>query len=187
MSESGFTLFDTAIGACGIAWGRRGILGVQLPERDAAATRARLARRFPEAGEAPAPADVLQAIERIQALVRGEASDLSDVALDMEGVPDFCRRVYEVAKAIPAGATLTYGEVAARLGEPGAARDVGQALGRNPFPIIVPCHRVVAASGKAGGFSARGGVATKLRLLMIENARPDGEPTLFDRERMGAV
>jgi len=77
--------------------------------------------------------------------------------------------------------------VAARLGDPGAARDVGQALGKNPFPIIVPCHRVVAASGKAGGFSARGGVATKLQLLMIENARPQGEPTLFDRERMGAV
>jgi methylated-DNA-[protein]-cysteine S-methyltransferase len=105
----------------------------------------------------------------------------------MDRVPDFCRRVYAVAQNIAAGATLTYGEVAAQLGDPSAARDVGQALGKNPFPIVVPCHRVVAARGKAGGFSAMGGVATKLRLLTIENARPGGESTLFDRERMGAV
>jgi methylated-DNA-[protein]-cysteine S-methyltransferase len=187
MNERGFALFDTAIGACGVAWGPRGVIGVQLPERDEAATRNRLARRFPEAREAATPPEVQQIADNIAALLRGEARDLSGVALDMDGVPDFWRRVYEVAQKIPAGATLTYGEVAARLGEAGAVRDVGQALGKNPFPIIVPCHRVVAASGKAGGFSARGGVATKLRLLMIENGRPQGQPTLFDRERMGAV
>ena len=187
MNERGFALFDTTIGPCGIAWGPRGIIGVQLPERDEAATRNRLARRFRNAREAATPPEVQQIVDSITALLRGEARDLTGVLLDMDGVPDFCRRVYAVAQKIPAGATLTYGEVAARLGEPGAARDVGQALGKNPFPIVVPCHRVVAASGKAGGFSARGGVAIKLRLLTIENARPQGEPTLFDRERMGAL
>jgi methylated-DNA-[protein]-cysteine S-methyltransferase len=105
------------------------------------------------------------------ALLRGEARDLSAIALDMDGLPSFQRRVYEAARAIPPGETLSYGEVAARLGAPGSARAVGQALGRNPFAIVVPCHRVLAAGGKAGGFSANGGVATKLRLLALEGAR----------------
>ena len=112
----------------------------------------------------------------------GAAVDLSTVPLDMERVPAFERRVYEVARTIPPGQTLTYGEVAARLGDPGAAREVGQALGRNPFAVIVPCHRVVAAGGKTGGFSATGGVTTKLRLLEIERARLRSEPTLFDQD-----
>jgi methylated-DNA-[protein]-cysteine S-methyltransferase len=102
------------------------------------------------------------------------------VALDMEGVPPFHRRVYEIARTIPPGATLSYGDVAARLDAPGAARAVGQALGRNPFALVVPCHRVLAARGKAGGFSARGGVATKLRLLALEGARPADQPALFE-------
>jgi len=117
------------------------------------------------------------------ALLRGEASDLSAVALDLSGVEPFARRVYEVARTIAAGGTLTYGEIAARLGDRALARDVGQALGQNPFPLIVPCHRVLAAGGKAGGFSANGGVATKLRLLSIEGARLTDEPTLFDGDR----
>src|SRR5215467_3165573 len=146
MTEHGFALFDTDIGRCGIAWGARGITGVQPPE----------------AREAPPPADVRRVIDGIVALLRGEARDLSAAALDMDGVPEFDRRVYEVARDIAPGATLSYGEIAAQLGERGLARDVGQALGRNPFPIIVPCHRVLAAGGKAGGFSANGGVTTKL-------------------------
>jgi methylated-DNA-[protein]-cysteine S-methyltransferase len=165
---TGLALFDTAIGCCGIAWGPRGITGVQLPEGSAPATRARLLRRFPEAREAPPPPDTQRAIDGIVALLRGERSALDGVALDMEGVPEFNRRVYEVARTIPWGATLSYGEIAKRLGDPAAARDVGQALGRNPFAIVVPCHRVLAAGGKWGGFSARGGVATKRRLLSIE-------------------
>ena len=180
MTEHGFALFDTDIGPCGIAWGARGITGVQLPEASEAKTRARLLRRYPHAREAPPPADVRRVIDGIVALLRGEASDLSAAALDMDGVPEFDRRVYELARAIAPGATLSYGEIAVRLGERGLARDVGQALGRNPFPIIVPCHRVLAAGGKAGGFSANGGVTTKLRLLTIERARTSDAPTLFD-------
>jgi methylated-DNA-[protein]-cysteine S-methyltransferase len=183
MMEHGFALFDTDIGPCGIAWGARGVTGVQLPEASEARTRARLVRRYPQAREAPPPADVRRVIDGIVALLRGEASDLSAAALDMDGVPEFDRRVYEVARDIAPGATLSYGEIAARLGERGLARDVGQALGRNPFPLIVPCHRVLAAGGKAGGFSANGGVTTKLRLLTIERARTSDAPTLFDGDR----
>jgi methylated-DNA-[protein]-cysteine S-methyltransferase len=168
---TGFALFDTAIGWCGIAWGPRGIVGVQLPEGSAPATRARLLRRFPDAGEAPPPPEARRAIGDITALLRGEPKALDNVPLDMEGVPEFNRRVYEVARTIPWGATLSYGEIAKRLGDPGVARDVGQALGQNPFAIVVPCHRVLAAGGKWGGFSARGGVSTKRRLLSIEAAQ----------------
>jgi methylated-DNA-[protein]-cysteine S-methyltransferase len=168
---TGFALFETAIGWCGIAWSPRGIAGVQLPEGSAPATRARLLRRFPDGREALPPAHAQRAIDGIGALLRGEPSTLDEVALDMEGVPEFNRRVYEVARAIPWGATLSYGEIARRLGDPAAARDVGQALGQNPFAIVVPCHRVLAAGGKWGGFSARGGVSTKRRLLSIEGAQ----------------
>ena len=181
MTEHGFALFDTDIGPCGIAWGGRGVTGVQLPEASEARTRARLVRRYPHAREAPPPADVRRVIDGIVALLRGEASDLSAAALDMDGVSEFDRRVYDVARRITPGATLSYGEIAVRLGERGLARDVGQALGRNPFPLIVPCHRVLAAGGKAGGFSANGGV--KLRLLTIERARTSDAPTLFDGDR----
>ena len=177
--DTGFALFDTAIGPCGIAWNDRGVAGVQLPEGSPDETRARLRRRFPEAREAPPPARVQRAIDGVGALLRGEPSELDAVTLDMDGVPPFHRRVYEVARTIPAGTTLSYGEVAARLGEPGAALDVGQALGQNPFAIIVPCHRVLAANGKVGGFSARGGIRTKLRLISSERAGGHGALPLF--------
>lgn len=180
-----FTLFDTAIGRCAIAWAARGIVGVQLPEASDEQTRARLLRRQPEAREAPPPPEVQDAIGQIQALLRGEASDLAAIPLDMDGVPDFHRRVYAVARTTPPGTTLTYGAVAARLDAPGAARAVGRALGENPFAIVVPCHRVLGAGGKTGGFTADGGVATKLRMLSIERAQigaagPRAEPGLFD-------
>jgi methylated-DNA-[protein]-cysteine S-methyltransferase len=180
MTAQDFALFDTNIGRCGIAWSARGIAGVQLPEASEAKTRARLTRRYPHAREAPPPADVCRAIDAITSLLRGEPRDLSAVALDMEGIPEFDRGVYEAARGIVAGATVSYGELAARVGERGLAREVGQALGRNPFPIIVPCHRILATGGKAGGFSANGGVATKLCLLTIERARTSDAPTLFD-------
>jgi methylated-DNA-[protein]-cysteine S-methyltransferase len=173
-----FTLFDTVIGRCGIAWSERGLAGVQLPEACEPETRARVLQRFPGAREAPPPPVVQCALDGIVALLRGEARDLSTVALDMDGVPPFHRRVYEVARTIPPGATLSYGDIAARLGARGSARAVGQALGRNPFAIIVPCHRVLAAGGKAGGFSAHGGITTKLRLLAIESAQANGSPSL---------
>ncbi|MGK3990483.1 methylated-DNA--[protein]-cysteine S-methyltransferase [Sorangium sp. So ce136] len=176
MTAHGFTLFDTAIGRCGLAWGGRGVAFVQLPEARDSETRARVLQRLPGALEAPPPPDVQRALDGIVALLRGEASDLSVIALDMERVPPFHRRVYEVARTIPPGATLTYGDIAGRLGAPGSARAVGQALGRNPFPIVVPCHRVLAAGGKVGGFSGSGGVTTKLRLLAIEGAQASGAP-----------
>jgi methylated-DNA-[protein]-cysteine S-methyltransferase len=181
MTAQGFALFETAIGRCAIAWGERGVVGVQLPEASEARTRARMRRRFPDAIEAPPPPAVARAIEGITALLQGEAIDLSAVALDMAQVPAFERRVYEVARTIPPGATLAYGDIAARLGVPGEARAVGQALGQNPFPLVVPCHRVLAAGGKVGGFSANGGIATKLRLLSIEGARTSAEPSLFEK------
>jgi methylated-DNA-[protein]-cysteine S-methyltransferase len=171
-----FTLFDTALGRCGIAWGPRGISAVQLPEADEQALRRRLARTMPSAHESPPPPEVQNAIDAIVALLDGEPRDLATVALDMERLPEFNRRVYAVARAVPPGGTITYGEIAERIGERGAAQAVGQALARNPFPIIVPCHRVLAAGGALGGFSARGGVATKRRMLAIEGA---GAPTLF--------
>lgn len=168
--SSAFALFDTPVGRCGIVWGDRGVSGVQLPEAGGEArTRARVRRRFPEAHEVSPPPEVQEAIAGIVDLLHGVASNLTTVVLDMAGVPEFNRRVYEVARSIPPGATLTYGEVAARLGDRGAARAVGRALGQNPFALIVPCHRVLAAGGAIGGFSAGGGVTTKRRLLTIED------------------
>lgn len=172
MPSSGFTLFDTPLGRCAIAWGERGILGLQLPEARESSTRARVRQRFPEVIEAAPPREVKRAIDAVTALLGGRKADLSKVVLDMEAVSPFHRRVYEAARDIPAGQTLSYGEVAARLGSPNSARAVGQALGRNPFPIVVPCHRVLAAGGKAGGFTAEGGVDTKMRMLEME--KPGG-------------
>ena len=116
----------------------------------------------------------------IVALLEGQGSDLAAIAVDMDAVPDFNRQVYEIARRIPPGRTRTYGEIAIELGDRALARDVGQALGQNPLAIIVPCHRVMGANGKVGGFSANGGVTTKLRLLTIERARTSDAPTLFD-------
>ncbi|NUU25841.1 MAG: methylated-DNA--[protein]-cysteine S-methyltransferase [Streptomycetaceae bacterium] len=177
MTTPGSTLFDTAIGRCGIAWGPRGVTRVQLPGHDDAYTFARVSDGgHPRAEPPPAVRD---AIEQIRALMSGEPLDLRDVVLDLEGVPEFNRRVYEVARTIPPGRTMTYGEVARRLGTPGAARAVGHALGRNPCAIVVPCHRVLAAGGASGGFSAYGGVDTKWRMLTIEGAPEAPPPTLF--------
>ncbi len=179
MTDRGFTLFDTAIGRCGIAWSARGIVAVQLPEADENRTRARLLRRCSPAREQPAPVEVRRAVAGIVALVRGEAPDFFDVTLDMDGVPPFNAQVYAIARQIAFGATLTYGELAKRIA--GAdARAVGQAMGQNPFPLIVPCHRVVAAGRRSGGFSANGGVVTKLRLLAIEGAQVEGTLPLFE-------
>ena len=182
MGELGFAVFDTAIGRCGIIWSARGVVGVQLPERSERATRNRVLRRFPAAQETVPPVAMRRAIDDIGALSRGEPRDLGYVTLDSEGVPDFDRRVYALARDIRPGTTSSYGEIAEGLGDRGLARDVAQALAHNPCPLIVPCHRVLAAGGKMGGFSAPGGVRTKLRLLSIEGARygNGAEPMLFD-------
>jgi methylated-DNA-[protein]-cysteine S-methyltransferase len=179
VSANGCALFDTAIGRCGIAWDRDGrVVGVQLPERDEGRTVARLRRRTAAAESTP-PAPIQDVIDRVVALLEGERVDLSGVELAEDELPDHERRIYAVARSIPPGETLTYGEVAERVGTAGDARAVGQAMGRNPYPIIVPCHRVVAASGALGGFSASGGSETKRRMLVIEGAGV-APPTLFD-------
>jgi methylated-DNA-[protein]-cysteine S-methyltransferase len=170
MTEAGFALFDTAIGGCGIVWGSSGILALQLPEASEAVALARMRRRFPGLARAEPPAAVAKAIRRIAAALGGAGDDFADLALDMAGASAFERAVYRETRAIPAGSTATYGAIAARLGDASQARAVGQALGRNPWPIVIPCHRVTGAEGKIGGFSAPGGRATKMRLLAIEGA-----------------
>jgi len=167
-----YCLFSTAIGSCAIAWSDRGVTSVWLPEQTDHETRARIVGRFPTVIESAPPPFVSHAVDAIVALLEGEARDLTNIPLDFEEtVPEFHRRVYEVTRTIKPGTTLSYGEIAEFIGEPDAARAVGQALGRNPIPIIVPCHRVLAARGGTGGFSAPGGTATKLQLLAIEGAR----------------
>jgi methylated-DNA-[protein]-cysteine S-methyltransferase len=180
MTAQGYTLIDTPIGPCAVAWGSTGLTGFQLPEASAEDTRARMAQRFPQALERVPPPGVQRAVDAVLGLLRGEGTDLTAIPLDMEGVPEFHQRIYQVTRTIPPGATLSYGEVAAKAGAPGAARAVGQALGRNPFAIIVPCHRVLAAGGKAGGFSANGGLATKTKLLAIEGVKLDRKLPLFE-------
>ncbi len=172
---SGYALFDTPIGRCGISWNKTGVTALQLPERNDSETQAKLLRKSPTAQQTKPPRDVQQAIDQIASLLRGEKRDLSAIALDMNGVPDFHRRVYEFSRSIPPGRTLTYGEIAAKVGQKNAARAVGQAMGRNPFPLIVPCHRVLAAGRKLGGFSANGGIATKLKLLTIEGVHENDQ------------
>jgi methylated-DNA-[protein]-cysteine S-methyltransferase len=174
-----YTLFDTAIGWAGLAWNEKGLVGAHLPERDPDVARRSFLRRFPEAVEAEAPGEPAAVIEGIRALMRGEKADLTAAVLDLERVSAFNAQVYEIARWIPPGETLTYGEIAKRLGDRLLARDVGVALGQNPWPIVVPCHRVTAAGGKLGGFSARGGARTKLRLLAIERAPAAAQAELF--------
>ena len=170
MTETRYALFDTSLGTSAIAWGERGIVRTFLPEPGAEAVRARLLRRVPDAREVEPPENVRRVVAEITRLFAGEPVDLTWVPLDDEAVPELHRRVYAAARAIPPGSTLTYGEIARRLGDVTLARQVGEALSRNPFPIVVPCHRVLAAGGRTGGFSARGGTETKMRLLRIEGA-----------------
>jgi len=180
MAGRGYTIFDTGIGRCGIAWGPSGIIGVQLPEAREIDTRRRLYQLYPDARELRAPVNAEIAIEGITALLRGGACDLSDVTLDMTGIPAFNQRVYAFTRAIPRGETRTYAEIAAGLRASGAVYSVAQAIARNPFMIIVPCHRVLEAGNYADRISAHGGVISKRRLLSIEGAHPTAGKTLFD-------
>lgn len=166
-----FTIFESAIGAVGVAWSDAGVTAIQLPEATPAATRRRLAARTPaEPSAATPPAWVLDAIGALQSHLAGRPADLSAVRLDAARVPPFARRVYEVLRRVPPGHTVSYGELARLAGSPGAARAVGRAMATNPFPLVVPCHRVLAAGGKPGGFSAFGGLVAKERLLAIERS-----------------
>jgi methylated-DNA-[protein]-cysteine S-methyltransferase len=180
MGGRGYTIFDTAIGRCGIAWGAAGIVGVQLPEAREIETRRRLFRLYPDARELAPPLNVETAIDGIAALLRGEAADLSEVTLDMDGIQAFNARVYAFTRTIPRGETRTYGEIAASLRASGALHSVAQAIARNPFVIIVPCHRVLEAGGYADRMSPNGGSISKRRLLSIEGAGSASSKTLFD-------
>jgi methylated-DNA-[protein]-cysteine S-methyltransferase len=177
----GYAIFDTGVGRCGIAWSDAGIVGVQLPEAREIETRKRLYMLYPDAREQRPPPDIETAIEGIVALLRGEPADLSDVALDLSGIAAFHTRVYAFTRDIPRGETITYGEIASKLRLSGAVRSVAQALARNPFVIIVPCHRVLEAGGYADRISPHGGAISKRRLLSIEGARgATTSKTLFD-------
>jgi methylated-DNA-[protein]-cysteine S-methyltransferase len=180
MAGRGYTIFDTKLGRCGIAWGPLGIIGVQLPEAREIETRGRMLRQYPDAREQRPPPNVEIAIEGIAAVLRGVPGELSNVALDMTGIHVFNQRVYELTRAIPCGETRSYGEVAARLGAPNAAPSVARAIAKNPFMIIVPCHRVLETGGQADGISPNGGVISRRRLLSIEGAVSPSSKTLFD-------
>ena len=180
MSEKNFAIFDTELGHFGIVWTNRGIAGVDLPAGSEEKTRARLLRRFPDARDAKPSPEIQKIIDEVIALISGEKVDFSHVVLDHAPLPEFSKRVYEIVRTIPIGQTLTYGDIAKKLGDVSLSREVGQAMGKNPTPIIMPCHRVVAASGKTGGFSAPGGVDTKMKLLSIERRHGNHAPTLFD-------
>lgn len=174
-----FAVVPTAIGECALVWNAEGqIVGSTLPHAGAEQVRRAVRGWYPGAVEASS-GPVAGAVTALTRLLADGVGDLTDVPLDMSAVPPFDRRVYEVVRAIPPGETRTYGEVAAELGAPGTAQAVGQAMGRNPFPPIVPCHRVLAAGRRVGGFSARGGPRTKLRMLETEGVHLE-HPTLFE-------
>jgi methylated-DNA-[protein]-cysteine S-methyltransferase len=181
MIGRGYTLFDTAIGRCAIAWSDAGVLGVQLAEAREIDTRRRLYRLYAEARELAPPPNVAIAIDGISAALHGQARDFSDVTLDMEYISPFNRRVYDYARTIPRGETRSYQEVASSLRASGALNSVAQAIAKNPFVIIVPCHRVLETAGDyADKMSPHGGAISKRHLLSIEGVRPTAGKTLFD-------
>jgi methylated-DNA-[protein]-cysteine S-methyltransferase len=182
-----WTLFETSIGPCGLAWSDAGLTWVQLPEEDRKATRARLLAKAATSAGKPAPAKatppwVKDAIARLREHLAGKPQELGRIPLDVSRIPELTAKIFRAAQGVPAGRTATYGELAGVVGSPGAARAVGRAMATNPWPIVVPCHRVVAAGGGTGGFSAYGGLLTKERLLRLEGATltPTRQASLFD-------
>jgi methylated-DNA-[protein]-cysteine S-methyltransferase len=175
-----YHLFDTAIGRCGIAWQGDAVAAFALPGAGDAETLRSLLRRCPDAAPGEPDDFVAAVIGDVRRLLSGEKLDLSDVPVDLSMLSDFEQRALAALRRVGHGETVTYGELAARLGAPGAAQAVGAAMGRNPVPVIIPCHRVLAGGGRSGGFSAPGGVTAKFRLLQIEQAGRSGERLLFD-------
>ena len=180
MIGRGYAIFDTAVGRCGIVWSTAGVLCVQLPEAREIDTRRRLYQLHPEARETRPPLNIETAIDGIRAILRGQDFDLTEVALDMDTIPHFSQRVYEFTRTIPRGETRTYDEVATAMRRPGSELSVAQAIARNPFMIIVPCHRVLEAGRYADKISPYGGTISKRHLLSIEGTRPIASKTLFD-------
>ena len=177
MVAAGFHLFDTAFGVAGLAWRGGRVAAVAFPQEDVAAVAADLNKRAKGASEAPPPPAVAEICDAVADLFAGGDPDFSDIDVDDDGAPPFDRDVWRLARAIPLGETRSYGDLAKDLGDVAFSQRVGQALGRNPFPIIVPCHRVIGAGGAMTGFSTAGGVEAKRRLLKLEGALP---PELFD-------
>jgi methylated-DNA-[protein]-cysteine S-methyltransferase len=172
MSTLHHLIFETANGFCGIAWNDTGITRFQLPAKSADATERIMLRRTPSAGPGVPSPVVSEAVAAARRYFEGEETDFSLFQLDLEGQDDFCKRAYVAARRVKWGETTTYGALARELGGgPRAARDVGQAMARNPIPLIIPCHRVLAIGGKIGGFSAPGGAASKKRMLELEGIR----------------
>ena len=164
-----FLIFDTEGGPCGIAWTAAGVVRFQLPGEDAGATRRLLLRHLPEAEAAEPPPAVAEAVEAVKRYFAGEQADFSKVPLDLADQSEFFRAIYDAARRLHWGETTTYGTLARELGAgPEAAREVGQAMAKNPIALIIPCHRVLAAGGKVGGFSAPGGASSKLKMLALE-------------------
>jgi methylated-DNA-[protein]-cysteine S-methyltransferase len=185
MKQVAYCLVETPLGACGLAWAEPGDSGAgpavaffHLPEATTKRAEARI-RRDSGAGEASEPPPRIAAVIRqIRQHLAGDVQDFRDVSVDLSDAAPFARQVYQAARLIPAGQTTTYGELARAVGRPNAARAVGQALGMNPIALIIPCHRVLAAGGKVGGFSAHGGLATKAKLLAVEGVSlPPGAGT----------
>lgn len=177
MKPDSYCLFETAIGACAIAWRDAAngdvpprVAFVRLPEATGQLTESRIARSAGASQPTAPPPQIAEVIDKLRRHLKGETQDLRNIAVDLDGVSAFVRQVYDAAREIPPGQTRTYGEIAKVIGQPSAAQEVGQALSRNPVPLIVPCHRVLAADGKLGGFSAPGGRDTKLKLLALEGA-----------------
>ena len=175
MKQVAYCVFETALGPCGISWheGQNScigpaIIGFQLPEATVHLTESKIARNSRACRSSAPPPQIAEVIEKIQKHLQGEVQDFRAVTVDLSGTDPFARQVYEVIREIPAGETQTYGEVARAVGQPAEAQAVGNALARNPVPLIIPCHRILAAGGKPGGFSAYGGGATKAKLLAIE-------------------
>jgi len=167
-ADQGAHFFATPVGTCALVWGPGGIRAILLPEATERETRDRVALDHPSAAEIEPPDRIRRIVASVVRLLETGDADLGAVPLDWDVVTPFQRRVYEAAREIPPGETCTYGELARRAGSSGGARAVGHALGRNPFVLVVPCHRVLAAHGGLGGFSAHGGIRTKRLLLDIE-------------------
>ena len=163
-------IFDTALGAFGIGWTDAGVARLQLPGLDRAGLLTRINRDGAQAGDPPRHIEAL--INRIEDYADGAAIDFSAVPLDLAGVPAFNRRAYDLLLTIGWGQTTTYGALARQLGDVTLSRAVGAAMGANPIPLIIPCHRVLASDGKPGGFSAPGGAESKLRMLALEGVSP---------------
>jgi methylated-DNA-[protein]-cysteine S-methyltransferase len=173
-----YCLFDTAVGPCGVAWSEHGLTRLQLPESDRSATEGRLRRSAARESKA-VPPEIGRLIADIQSYMAGHRVDFASVAIDLTEVEPFQQQVYTAARSVPWGQTVSYGELARQTGSPGAARAVGHALSRNPVPIIIPCHRILAKGHRIGGFSAPGGIFTKERLLALEGVHLDtGTPLL---------